>query len=290
VTGASGLLGSRIVAQLESEGGNDVYAGFNEHPPVAGNAIRFDLTRVNEIRKIVDKIRPDIIVHTAAMTDVDLCETNPELANLVNAEATGKIGEIGRDLDSYVAFVSTDYVFDGKTGSYRESDAPRPVNRYGESKALGERLLQESGARFCIARSSVVYGWGRPYRPNFAGWVIEKLASKLPVNVVVDQYASPTLSNNLASMLLEVASRRFEGTIHLAGATRINRYDFAVQIATTFGLNPDLIQHVMSESLSWKAKRPADSSLDTSLAQKLLEKKPLRIEEALALLRAGKPK
>jgi dTDP-4-dehydrorhamnose reductase len=283
------LLGTAVV-RLASQAGHDVFSGYNLHLPPAGIPIRLNLTQLGEITPMIRKAHPDFIIHTAAVTDVDLCEQEPEVANLVNGKATGEIGEAAALLGSYVIYVSTDYVFDGKTGSYHEEDRPNPINHYGRSKLLGEELIKGSHARYCIARPSVVYGWGREHRPNFATWVIDRLRSNQSANVAVDHFASPTLNENLASMLLETASKKFEGIIHLAGATRINRYDFAVRIAATFGLNASLIRPVGSDSLNWKAKRPTDSSLDTSLAQKLLEKKPLRIEEALALLRASKPK
>ncbi len=282
------MLGTAVV-RLASQAGHDALSGYNVHLPPAGKPIRLNLMELGEIAPIVRKAHPDFIIHTAAVTDVDLCEQEPEVANLVNGKATGEIGKAAAALGSYVIYVSTDYVFDGETGSYHEEDKPNPINHYGRSKLIGEQLIKDSHARYCIARSSVVYGWGREHRPNFATWVIDRLRSNQSVNIAVDQFASPTLNENLASMLLETASKKFEGIIHLAGATRINRYDFAVRLATTFGLGVDLIRPVKVNSINWKAKRPTDSSLDTSLAGNLLEKKPLELEEALALLRLRQP-
>jgi len=287
VTGGSGLLGAEVV-RVFSEAGHDVVSGYNTHPPRIGVPIRLNLMELSEIRSLVQKPRPDIIIHTAALTDVDLCESKPDAANLINGSATGKIAEAAHNLGAYMIYVSTDYVFDGQVGSYREEDEPNPVNRYGRSKLLGEELLRESNATRCIARTSVLYGWGRDYRPNFGTWVLHRLESNEHIKVVNDQLASPTLNLNLAEMILELATKRHEGVLHLAGAARIDRYSFAKQIAETFDLDPSLIEPVKSDQIDWKAKRPADSSLNVDRAARVLDRKPLELNEALEQFRAAK--
>jgi dTDP-4-dehydrorhamnose reductase len=280
VTGGSGLLGAEII-HLASRAGHDILSGYNTHLPLAGSPIHLDLTKPEETRQLIRKARPDLIIHTAAVSDVDLCEQKPDFANVVNGEATSKIGDTAAELGAYVVYVSTDYVFDGVTGAYHEEDKPNPINHYGRSKLLGEKLLKETGARYCITRTSVVYGWGREHRPNFGTWILSKLKSNQPLKVVNDQFASPTLNSNLAEMILELAPKRWEGIIHLAGATRIDRYNFAKQIAKNFHYDPNLIEPVKSEQTEWMAKRPADSSLNVEKAENLLEKKPLELNKAL---------
>jgi len=280
VTGGSGLVGAELV-RLLSETGQVVYSGYRTHLPPGGNPVQFDLMRIDEILPIFQNVLPDVVIHTAAMSEVDLCEERPDVANRVNGEATGKIGEASRELGAYVVYVSTDYVFNGEVGSYSEEDKPNPVNNYGRSKSLGEKLLKESGARHCVARTSVVYGWGREHRPNIATWVLGRLKSNQPLKVVDDQFASPTLNANLAEMILEITSKRLEGVIHLAGATRIDRYNFAKRIAETFHYDPNLIEAVKSQQTDWKAKRPADSSLNVDRAKELLDSKPLNLDIAL---------
>jgi dTDP-4-dehydrorhamnose reductase len=285
VTGASGLLGTEA-ARLGSRTNHQIFSVYHTHPPASGKPLQFDLTRLDAIGRMISDARPDIIIHTAALTDVDFCEEHPKLASLANGTATGKIGEAARELGAYVVYVSTDYVFSGQTGSYREEDTPNPVNEYGRSKLLGEDMLKASGSRYCVARTSVVFGWGREHRPNFAMWVLSQLESTKPLRVARDQFASPTLNTNLAQMILELANKRLQGIIHLAGATRTNRYNFARQIAETFHHNPSLIESVKSDKTMWKAKRPTDSSLNVEKATRLLESKPLRLGEALEQFRA----
>ena len=289
MTGASGLLGSELT-RLLSQNGHEVIAGYNTHPPSIGQPLRIDLADLNQIEPTVRKARPDTIIHTAATTDVDLCEKDPALAEIVNGKATGKIAEAGNALQSPIIYLSTDYVFEGERGNYREDEEPHPVNQYGRTKLLGEQLLKESGAPYLIARSSVVYGWARKFRPNYATWVLSKLEANEPFNVVTGNCASPTLNLNLAEMIMELVLRRIQGTLHVAGATRIDRYDFAIQIAKTFNLPTDLIKPVKSEPIAWKAKRPTDSSLNVDKAQAVLDRKPLKLHEALNRFRMCREK
>ena len=286
VTGSSGLLGSRIVALMEQYG-HEVFSAYSVHSPSAGKPIRLDLTNLEDIPRALEQAHPEVIIHAASVTDVDACEENPDIAMRVNGEATGRVGEAAHKIGAYVIYVSTDYVFDGTAGNYREGDETNPVNHYGMSKLHGERLLAKSGASYCIARTSVLYGWGREYRPNFATWVLSRLRSNTPLKVVNDQFASPTLNLNLAEMLVNLAEKRCEGIMHLAGATRADRYSFALQIAEAFKLNRNLIEPVTSNSISWKAKRPRDSSLNIQKATSALDRKPMKLGEALERFRAG---
>ena len=182
--------------------------------------------------------------------------------------------------------MSTDYVFKGDRGMYRETEEANPVNYYGLTKLEGERRVIDILDEYCIARSSVIYG-SRPAsgKVNFALWIIERLRRGETVNVLRDQWNSPTLNTNLAEMILEVAERRLTGVYHLAGATRVSRYEFASIVAEAFDLDKELIRPIAMDELEWRAPRPRDSSLDISKAMKTLRKKPNRIEEALRRLK-----
>lgn len=226
--------------------------------------------------------RPEVIINSAAMTDVDLCESQPETATLVNATSVGYLADASKEMDAFLIQISTDYVFSGDKGKYSETDSPNPINQYGLSKLKGERSAVRIGeGAYCIARASVVYGWGRAHRPNAATYVYDKLSKKEKVSMVDDQYSSPTLNTNLAGMVLEIAERRIPGIMHTAGASRLNRYDFAVDIARIFGMDTSLVSTVEAKNLNWKAKRPPDSSLNSAKASKTLTNVPLPIEQAL---------
>ncbi len=227
VTGGSGLLGSKV-AEVALERGYEVYSGYNNHESVFGEPVKFDLANPDSVVKAVDEIKPDVIIHSAALTDVDKCEVERVLAYKINAEGTKILSEIAGKLGFFMVYISTDYVFDGSKGMYKEEDETSPINYYGYTKLLGEKYCQN----FCVARTCVIYG-ARPAsdKVNFALWLINKLEKGEGVKIITDQYIAPTLNTNLAKMLIEVAERKTTGIFHLAGATRVSRFEFAKEIA-----------------------------------------------------------
>lgn len=280
VTGASGLLGSKL-AEFAIDAGHVVFPVCNQHPTTRGNALRVDLTNAEEVRKTLVESRPEVVLHTASITDVDFCERNPGLAMETNGEATKTIAQTCNELNSFLVYVSTDYVFDGLTGLYREEDRPNPVNVYGRSKLLGEEMVSKFAGDSCIVRTSVVFGWGREYRPNFATWLLDRLSKGESVSVIDGQYASPTLNTHLARMLLEAAERRINGTVHIAGTDRLSRYQFAGGLAREFGYDLKLLVPTAPAAVNWYAKRPPDSSLNVEKAIRIFKLKPCTVNDEL---------
>lgn len=271
-------MGSRL-AEIAADRGHEVVSGYCHHLPDAGERTKFDLEKREEIADKLCQVEPEVVFHTAALTDVDRCEIDRELARRTNVVGTELVANSAADVGAFVVYVSTDYVFDGERGMYKEDDMTDPVNYYGLSKLLGERFCD------CVARTSVIYG-ARPAsgKVNFVLWLIERLRDEEPVRIVADQYITPTLNTNLAKMLLEAGEKRLEGTYHLAGATRVSRYEFAVEIARRFGFDAELVIPSKMSDMSWKAKRPGDSSLDTSKADEILEEKPQDLRDSLRAL------
>ena len=288
ITGASGLLGHAFVQQATAKG-YDVCSLYHDHEPQVGRAIRLDVTNANAVNECLQLERPDIVINTASITDVDLCEREPELAKRVNGSAAGLLAEACDKFKAFLVQLSTDYVFDGRRGNYNESDEPAPVNQYGSSKLLGEQLVMQH-EETCVARASVVFGWGRPFRPNLATWLYDKLSKGEHVNVVSDQFASPTLNTNLASIIIELSQRGTRGIVHTAGATRTSRYDFAISLAKQFNFDTKLVTSVKSDSSSWIARRPSDSSLNVTKAERTLSEKPKELTEALREFAQTTPK
>ncbi len=281
ITGGSGLLGSKV-AEMAQARGDEVFSGYAHNMPSYGKPVRFDLLDCPSISDMLEELAPEVIIHSAALTDVDRCEREKELAYKMNVEGTQAIAAAAQKAGSFLVYISTDYVFDGMRGMYQEDDRPNPVSYYGCSKLLGEQYC--SG---CIVRTCVIYG-SRPAsgKVNFALWLIESLKSDKQVRVVTDQFITPTLNTNLAEMVLEAADRRLSGIYHLAGATRISRYDYALELAKEFDLDSDLLLHSGMKDMKWTARRPIDSSLDTSKARRELMNKPLPLNEALRTLKA----
>jgi dTDP-4-dehydrorhamnose reductase len=205
-------------------------------------------------------LKPDIIVHTAAMTNVDYCEDHREEALAANALGTKNIVDAARKSGSKAVYISTDYVFDGARGMYREDDAVNPVSVYAYTKLLGEYYVKDLQGHV-IARTSVVYGNARQ---NFASWVRDSLRNGTAIRIFTDQYVSPTLALDCAGAIAALIKNNASGTYHTAGSERISRYEFARKIASFYGLDNGLIEPVTTEAMKQKAKRPRDSSLDVS--------------------------
>jgi dTDP-4-dehydrorhamnose reductase len=279
VTGASGLLGNRTV-QLAN---NDDWTVIPTHniKPLHPNSLKLDITDATGVLNLMAEVEPDVVVHAASETNVDKCEIEKERAWKINDYGTCNIADACQKVHAKLIYISTDYVFDGEKGLYNEEDKPNPVNYYGLTKLEGEKQIIEHCKNYAILRTSVLYGW-HPWKQNFAIWIINKLKQQQEITVVEDHYNTPTLADNIAEMTVEVAEKDLRGLYHASGRERISRYEFAKQIARTFGLNSDLIKPVkMSQLTAWIAKRPRDSSLNTSKIQKQLKTKPLNITEGL---------
>ena len=285
VTGASGLLGTRI-CQLATKQNYEVYSAHSQHRPQFGIPIKLDITDGAALRQVFDKTKPDVVVHSAALSDVDRCEEEKDLAWKINVESTSNIAQLCHKHNCFLVYVSTDYVFNGEKGNYKETEQTAPINNYGLTKLKGEEEVQKSGAEYCIARASVIYGSNPAAgKVNFALWLLEKLRKKEEAKTVIDQWNSPTFNTNLAEMVLEILERRITGTFHLAGATRLSRYELAQNIAETFNLDKSFLRPTSSKEMQWLAKRPKDASLNVHKAEETLACKPLQISEALSRLK-----
>lgn len=256
ITGGSGLLGERLAATCT--GNDEVILSHNSNR--RENTVKCDITNHLETREVIEKYDPDVIIHTAAMTNVDLCEDEVDKAYSVNADATGNLAHIADDLGCKIIYVSTDFVFDGKQGNYKENDAVNPLGVYAKSKYQGEVQLRENCGDWAIARVSVLYGWHE--RDNFTTWVINSLHRKEKINIVTDQINSPTYADNAAEALYAIAKCDGKGIYHTAGNDLISRYDFTLKIADAFNLDKSLINPISSNSFVQKAPRPRDSSLN----------------------------
>lgn len=270
LTGATGLLGYNILNFLADKG-YEVIATYHRASIEFNRGdvywINIDLEDEQKIVRNVMEIKPDIIMHAAAYTDVDGCELNKEKAFKVNYLATKAISYISTKINAYLVYVSTDYVFNGEKGMYKESDLPNPINYYGLTKLLGETailsLLPESSL---IVRTSGLYGYSPMGRKNFGINALEKLLKGEEVYAFHDQYLSPTYAYTLAERLVKAIEKRLIGVLHLAGE-RLSRYDFAVSLAQILGIDKALVKPISLYDAKLIAKRPRDSSLDTSKAR-----------------------
>jgi dTDP-4-dehydrorhamnose reductase len=279
VTGSAGLIGNQIVHDLEKSE-QTVYSCYNKVKPVFGIPTKLDLINSENIGKIIKQIHPDVVIHSAALTDVEKCDTDIELANILNVKATEVIASEAEKIDSHLMYISTDYVFDGKKGLYAETDLTNPLNNYGKTKLFGEKIIQNKNSNWSIIRTSTPFGL-HSFKKTFPTWVYENLKNKKKINILEDQFTSPTYVPNLSKMIFEIISRNLEGFFHLSGSTKISRFEFAKMIATKFNLDSTLLNPVRIDTMDWKAIRPIDSSLDVSKVNSLLKIKPISIKQSL---------
>jgi dTDP-4-dehydrorhamnose reductase len=280
VTGASGLLGTKL-CQIALRKNHSVHAAYSQHKPSFGTPFELNILDQTALQQSFKRIQPEAVVHSAALTDVDKCEIDKELASKTNFEATANLANLCNKFGAFLVYVSTDYVFNGEKGMYSEKDPTDPINHYGITKLKGEEAVQTLD-NYCIARGSIIYGsTSATGKTNFALWLLEKLRKKEEAKTVTDQWNSPTLNVNMAEMIVEAVEKRKTGIFHMSGASRLSRIEFAQNLAETFNLDTKYIIPVQSNQMKWVAKRPRDSSLNVEKAEQILTYKPRRIREAL---------
>jgi len=294
VIGGGGQLGSKIIEKAKDN--FDVYATYMTREPSLdpSRIYKVDKTDRGGIIHFFRKLKPNIVIDTAALHSVDYCETHKQEAWAVNVEGTKNVVEACSKNRAKMVFVSTDYVFDGTKGNYMEEEPVKPINYYGLTKLEAEKMIDQTSEDYIVARPSVIYSWVPPDRSrlqsssgkplNFAMWLIQKLREKTPVKIVTDQYSSPTLADSLAETILRLSESDKVGIYHTAGKTRLSRYDFALKIAQKFGLDENLTSPITTDQLNQMAKRPMDSSLNVEKVERDLKTKMLIIDEALDLM------
>jgi dTDP-4-dehydrorhamnose reductase len=282
VTGANGLLGGAVVAQLA--GAHQVLAigrGSCRLPAGAFTWAHADLGDGRSVEAALREFGAEAVLHAGAMTDVDGCERDPEAAWRVNVGGTEQVARACRALRARLVAVSTDYVFDGEAGPYGEDDVPNPRSAYARTKRCGEEAALLLAPDRVVARVAVVYS-GRPGAKNtFATQVVEKLSRGEQVMAFSDQIVSPTLAENAAAMTLELLLEHdYQGVLHTAGATALDRVDFARRVAARFGLTGEIVP-VRTADVKLLAPRPLRPCLRVDRAVSLLRNPPLEIERAL---------
>ena len=280
VTGSAGLVGQQVVKDLSKS--NQVFSCYNESKPEYGDSVKMDLKNYEMISSVLTEIKPDVVIHLGAMTGVDLCEKEKTSASEINTKATEIIAKECSKLNSFLVYVSTDYVFDGNFGMYKEDDVANPLGFYGKSKLEGEKAVQNFSTNWCIARTSTPFGL-HPTKKSFPMWVIENLQKQKQIDVLIDQFTSPTYIPNLSRMLIEISERRITGIIHAAGASKISRYQMASMVSDKLNLDGTLLKQISMNKMKWVAQRPKDSSLDVSRASSILNEKPQKIDQSLNL-------
>lgn len=288
VTGANGLLGQKLVTLLSEKEGIQLIAtgrGPNRNPEGSYSYLSCDLCKAKEVDELICKTQPDAVIHSAAMTQVDDCELHQDACMQANVFATDYLIQACEKIDAYLLFLSTDFVFDGTTGPYREDDLPNPVSFYGRCKLQAEEAVKNSHLKWSIVRTVLVYGVAHDMsRSNIVLWVKRNLEEGKPIRVVNDQWRTPTLAEDLALGCFLILKDRHEGIFHLSGDEMMTPYTLALKTADFFKLNKELITPVDATVFTQPAKRPPKTGFDIRKARYLLGFHPRSFREGLILL------
>jgi len=286
ITGANGFLGYYLVEQLLKKNYSVIATGKGECRLPFTHDIRFqylpmDFADPFSIHDVFENIKPDVIIHAGAMSKPDECEMNQMKAYLVNVEGTVQLLINSEELKSFFIFLSTDFVFDGEKGMYKEEDAPRPVNYYGRTKLEAEEAVKEYEHDWAIVRTVLVYGKNHSGRKNFLELIKDKLEKREEYDVVDDQIRTPTYVEDLAKGIVSIIEKRAKGVFHLSGKDILTPCQMAFETARYLDLDNSVLRKVTASSFSQPARRPLKTGFIIDKARKELGYEPISFEEGL---------
>ena len=247
--------------------------------------IPIDYLDCNSLTNKFRLLHPDIIINTAAMTNVDGCEADRTGAWILNVEFVDCIAKTAKELDSKLIHISTDYIFDGESGPYYEFDEPNPISWYGYTKSIGETKTEIHGLNSCVLRTNVVYGNSPHGKTDFVKWVVTELRNGKKIKIVTDQYSNPTLTDDIALAVYKVIRLDKRGIYNIGGSEYCDRHSFAKKIANIFTLDDSLIESITTDKLNQPAKRPLRGGLVTFKASNDFGIKFRGVESGILLLK-----
>lgn len=289
ITGSNGLLGQKLIKLLAGKEEIELLAtskGENRVSNKTGYQYQsLDITNQQEINVVFDAFKPNAVINTAAMTNVDACEDDKELCWDLNVNAVKYMIVAAKKHNTHLIHLSTDFVFDGESGPYKETDEPNPLSYYGKSKYEAEKLLQASDIKWAIARTIIVYGVAENMsRSNIVLWAKEALEKGNPLTIVNDQFRSPTLAEDLAMGCWLIAEKQAEGIYHLSGKDVMSIIDLVYAVADFYNYDKSIVSAISSTSLNQAAKRPPKTGFILDKAIKELQYSPCTFEEGLAII------
>jgi dTDP-4-dehydrorhamnose reductase len=287
VTGSNGLLGQKLVELISS--GSDYLIATAKASLVIdlpkGEFHLLDVTDASAVENTIDLLKPDVIIHTAAMTQVDQCETEQEKCWLNNVQAVENLVKACEKFSVHLIHLSTDFVFDGTHGPLDESEKPNPLSYYGKSKLAAEASIQKSKIDWAILRTVLVYGVTKDMsRSNIVLWVKKSLEEGKTIQVVTDQWRTPTLAEDLAMGCYLAAIKKAKGIYNVSGEMMMTPYDIAIQTAAFFNLDASLIKKTDSSQFKQPAARPPKTGFIIDKAKKELGYKPRSFSEGLKVI------
>ena len=279
VTGAHGFLGRSL---LGLQAGVEWIACGRGRDSVAGRPYyQLDPNHPENLIELLATVQPDWVINTAALTNVDQCEVERELAQQANLDLVAHLIRGCRQVNAGLVQLSTDYVFDGERGPYTEHDKPNPLSYYGQLKLESEQLVLDGLERAIVVRTLWLYGYIPQVHANFVVRAIEALHQGEQLKIFTDQWGNPTYVDDLSRVLVELCRRTSRGLFHMGGATFMTRYELVLELARFFGLDPQQIEPVCTHQAGLKAVRPLRSGLCTATLESILERRPMNFGEGL---------
>ena len=269
VSGVSGLLGLNAALQWRDK--FELAGCYLSHPVVVPGTetIRLDVENRQPFLDFVRLFRPDVILHTAGLTNVDRCQLEPALAQSLNVDVTRSVAEAAQATGARLVHISTDHLFAGQQRFYDETAEPQPVNTYARSKLEGERVVERLCPGALIIRTNFL-GWGNSVRGSLTDWILTSLAGGAPFKMFTDVFITPILINDLLDCILELLDRNVSGVLNVAGSERLSKYEVGIRTARRFGYATDQICPISVEDFPFVAPRPRDMSLATGRVSMLL--------------------
>lgn len=287
VTGGSGFVGWEFVERAVARGHGVTYT-YHENPVTheTASAVEMDLRAPDEVRTAVADQNPDAVVHAAAMTDVDECERDPERARRINVEGTRRVAEAAEAAGAQVVLLSTSFVFDGTADAHHEDDEREPVNRYGETKAEAERVVERTATAPLVVRTDQPYGFARPWQgTTMVDWTLDRLDAGDPFGVFVDWYNDPIHVGDLVEAVLALLAGDHTGRYHAVGPDFLSRYEWALAIADAFDRPRGQIERARAADIGFPAARP-NAHLSAERLRADSSVRPDGVERGLARLAA----
>ncbi|MBS1951460.1 MAG: dTDP-4-dehydrorhamnose reductase [Cytophagales bacterium] len=288
VTGCNGLLGQKLVELISTTEDHYLIATAKSKLviPFIGEFHALDITSSWQVEQVLAATKPDVVINTAAMTQVDQCETEKEKCWLNNVTSVEHLVKACQNVEAHLVHLSTDFVFDGTHGPLDENEKPNPLSYYGESKWASEKIVEKSNIGWTIVRTVLVYGVTQDMsRSNIVLWVKKNLEEGKKINVVTDQWRTPTLAEDLATGCYLAATKKTKGIYHISGSEMMTPYDIAMATADFFKLDKSLIQQTDSTKFTQPARRPPKTGFIIDKAKRELSYTPHSFKQGLALLK-----
>ena len=289
ITGSNGLLGQKLLHKLRQDFSVELIATSKGENRVSNKDcytyFDLDITDNDAIAKLISREKPQVVINTAAMTNVDLCEDEKQACDALNVEAVRHLADACEKIDSHLIQISTDFIFDGEDGPYKEEDEPNPLSYYGLSKLKSEQVLQAHSVKWTILRTIIVFGVGEKLiKGNIVLWAKGALEKGDPLNIIDDQFRAPTLAEDLADICILAAKKKALGIFNASGKDIMSIYEIVERIAKHYGYSTDNLNKISTATLKQKAGRPPRTGFILNKSRNELGYNPHSFEECLTII------